>query len=303
MYKPLISLILPLMILSTASAQQVIPLYEGKIPNSIDAENKESWETSKTDGITRVREVSIPTLTVYLPPKEKATGAAVIICPGGGYSILAMSLEGQEVAAELAKMGHVAIVLKYRLPSDRIMKDKETGALQDAQEAIRVVRARASSWNIDPNKVGIMGFSAGGHLASTAGTHFNRPVRQDLAGTNLRPDFMILGYPVVSFSDELANMGTRNSQLGTSPSPEKKKLYSAEEQVTSQTPPTFIVHTQDDKAVKVGNSIKLYEALTAKNIPSELHIYPKGGHGFGINNKKTDDLWMGRLENWLKGLF
>ncbi|MGV3685762.1 MAG: alpha/beta hydrolase [Daejeonella sp.] len=290
------------MILSAASAQTVVPLYEGKIPNSIDADNIEKSDTTKADGKIRVRDVSVPTLTVFLPAKEKATGAAAIICPGGGYSLLAISHEGYEVAAGLNKMGVAAIVLKYRLPGDRIMTAKETGPLQDAQEAIHVVRKRAAEWNIDVNKVGIMGFSAGGHLASTAGTHFSKPVRKDLGNVNLRPDFMILIYPVISFSDSLGHTGSRTKLLGATPSAEKKAAYSAELQVNAQTPPTFLVHAQDDKGVKVGNSIKLYEALTANNIPAEMHLYPKGGHGFGMVNPTSGDLWMGRLENWLKGV-
>jgi acetyl esterase/lipase len=303
MLRPLLSLTISLMILTSASAQQVIPLYEGKIPNAIDAANIESSDTSKADGKVRVREVSVPTLTVFLPAREKATGAAVIICPGGGYGLLAISHEGYDVAKELNKMGVAALVLKYRLPSDRIMKDKETGPLQDAQEAIRLTRKNAAQWNIDAGKVGIMGFSAGGHLAATAGTLFKNPVRKELIGTNLRPDFIILAYPVISFSDSLGHRGSRNNLLGNTPSAEKKILYSAERQVTADTPPTFLVHAQDDQGVKAGNSIKLYEALTTNKIPSELHIYPKGGHGFGMNNPTTKDLWMGRLENWLKGLF
>lgn len=290
------------MILSAASAQTVVPLYEGKIPNSIDADNIEKSDTAKADGKIRVRDVSVPTLTVFLPAKEKATGAAVIICPGGGYSLLAISHEGYEVAAGLNKMGVAAIVLKYRLPGDRIMTGKETGPLQDAQEAIHVVKKHAAEWNIDVNKVGIMGFSAGGHLASTAGTHFSKPVRKDLGSVNLRPDFMILIYPVISFSDSLGHTGSRTKLLGATPSAEKKAAYSAELQVNAQTPPTFLVHAQDDKGVKVGNSIKLYEALTANNIPAEMHLYPKGGHGFGMVNPTSGDLWMGRLENWLKGV-
>ncbi len=291
------------MIITSASAQTVIPLYQGKIPNSIDADNVERSDTVKATGRITVRDVSAPSLSVFLPPKEKATGTAVIICPGGGYGVLAIAHEGYDVARELNKIGVAAIVLKYRLPGNRIMVNKETGPLQDAQEAMSVVRKNASLWNIDVNKVGIMGFSAGGHLASTAGTHFNKPVRKELSNVNLRPDFMILVYPVISFSDTLGHRGSRNNLLGTTPSAEKKIQYSAELQVTTKTPPTFLVHAQDDKSVKVGNSIKLYEALTANNIPAEMHLYPKGGHGFGMVNPTSGDLWMGRLENWLKGVF
>jgi len=299
MLRYILLLILPVMIISGSSAQTVIPLYEGKIPNSIDAADMEKSDTSKTNGRIGIQKVSNPTLRIYLPAKEKATGAAVVICPGGGYSGLAITHEGYDVAAEFNKMGVAAFVLKYRLPSDRIMASKETGPLQDAQEAIKMVRKHAKEWNIDVNKVGIMGFSAGGHLASTAGTHFTTTVAENKDNINLRPDFMMLIYPVISFSDSLMHKGTRDNLLGQTPSAEKKVLYSGELQVNSQTPPTFLVHAQDDKTVKVANSIKLYESLTKNGIPAEMHLYPKGGHGFGLINPTSRDLWMEQLKNWM----
>jgi acetyl esterase/lipase len=299
MLKYILLLILPVMIISSSSAQTVIPLYQGKIPNSINSDDIEKSDTSKTDGIIRVQDVSNPTLRVYLPAKDKATGAAVVICPGGGYARLAISHEGYAVAAEFNKMGIAAFVLKYRLPSDRIMASKETGPLQDAQEAIKLIRKRAKEWNIDVNKVGVMGFSAGGHLASTVGTHFSTPVAENKENISLRPDFMILVYPVISLTDSLMHKGSRDNLLGQTPTADKQIQYSADRQINAQTPPTFLVHAQDDKTVKVGNSIKLYQALTKNNIPSEMHIYPKGGHGFGLKNKTTQDLWIDHLKNWL----
>lgn len=292
-------LILPLMIVSAVSAQTVIPLYQGTIPNSIAGDNIEKSDTSKTNGRIGIQKVSNPTLRIYLPPKEKASGAAVVICPGGGYSGLAITHEGYDVAMEFNKMGVAAFVLKYRLPADRIMANKETGPLQDAQEAIKVVRQHAREWNVDINKVGIMGFSAGGHLASTAGTHFSTAVAENKDNISVRPDFMMLIYPVISFSDSLMHKGTRDNLLGQNPAAEKKVQYSADMQVNSQTPPTFLVHAQDDKTVKVGNSIKLYEALTRNGILAEMHLYPKGGHGFGMINPTTKDLWMDHLKNWM----
>jgi acetyl esterase/lipase len=299
MLRYILLLILPVMIASNSSAQQVIPLYTGKIPNSVDAADIEKSDTSKTNGRIGIQKVSNPTLRIYLPAKDKATGAAVVICPGGGYSGLAITHEGYDVAAEFNKMGVAAFVLKYRLPADRIMATKETGPLQDAQEAIKMVRKHAKEWNVDVNKVGIMGFSAGGHLASTAGTHFNTAVVADKENTSVRPDFMMLIYPVISFSDSLMHKGTRDNLLGQTPTDEKKIQYSAEMQINSQTPPTFLVHAQDDKTVKVGNSIKLYEALTKNGIPAEMHIYPKGGHGFGLINPTSRDLWMEQAKNWM----
>lgn len=299
MLRYILILILAAMINSNSTAQQLIPLYEGKIPHSVDAKNIEKIDTSKTSGTLGISNVSNPGMNVYLPAKGKATGAAVVICPGGGYGRLAIYHEGYDVAAEFNKIGVAAFVLKYRLPSDRIMSDKETGPLQDVQEAIKIVRKRAKEWNIDINKVGIMGFSAGGHLASTAGTHFNKAVLENKENVNLRPDFMILIYPVISFSHSLMHKGSRDNLLGPNPSEEKKVSYSADQQVNALTPPTFLVHAQDDKSVKVGNSIKLYESLTKSGIPAEMHIYPNGGHGFGLNNKTTQDRWFDHLKNWM----
>lgn len=299
MFRYILMFILPAMISSSSKAQQIIPLYEGKIPYSVDAKNIEKIDTSKTSGTLGISNVSNPTMSVYLPAKGKANGAAVIICPGGGYARLAIYHEGYDVAAEFNKMGVAAFVLKYRLPGDRIMSIKETGPLQDAQEAIKIVRKRAKEWNIDINKVGIMGFSAGGHLASTVGTHFNTAVSENKENINLRPDFMILIYPVISFSDSLMHKGSRDNLMGQTPTAEKKIAYSADQQVNAQTPPTFLVHAQDDKSVKVGNSIKLYESLTKNGIPAEMHIYPNGGHGFGLNNKTTQDKWIDHLKNWM----
>ncbi len=273
-----------------------MPLYKDSIPNFIFTPDEES---TANDGILRISKVSRPTLTAYLPPKEKATGAAVIICPGGGYVILAAGHEGADVAKELNNAGIAAFVLKYRLPSDATMKNKETGSLQDAQQAIKMVREKATAWNINPNHIGIMGFSAGGHLASTAGTHFTKALIENNNHTSLRPDFMILVYPVISFQDSLGHIGSRDNLLGKNPSQEKKNEYSNEMQVTDSTPPTFLVHASDDDAVKVENSIQFYEALIRHGVPAELHIYQNGGHGFGMRLPKNKDLWLDRCKNWM----
>ncbi|WP_114783089.1 alpha/beta hydrolase [Botryobacter ruber] len=269
----------------TSVAQQKMPLYpDGKVPNAIAAP---------------ATKATAPNLTVYLPSKDKATGTAVIICPGGGYRGLVMKREGHDVAAEFNKMGVAAFVLEYRLPSDATMKDKSIGPLQDAQQAIKTVRQRATEWNINPNKIGILGFSAGGHLASTAGTHFKREVIENKEHISLRPDFMILVYPVISFSDSLAHMGSRENLIGTSPTPEMIKLYSNELQVTPQTPPTFLVHAGDDSKVVVANSLRFYEALLKKNVPAEMHLYPKGEHGF--SKGAPIDNWLERVRYWMIG--
>ncbi len=297
--KKILFLLLVLSAMARLSAQGIIPLYEKEIPNSKPIVNREKSETGK-DGILRISKVSEPALMVFLPPKEKANGTAVVICPGGGYGILAASHEGTDVAKVFNEWGVTAFVLKYRLPDDSIMEQKEIGPLQDAQRAIQLVRLDAKKWGIDKNKIGIMGFSAGGHLASTAGTHFNNAVIKNIKNVSLRPDFMILLYPVISFTDSLAHMGSRTNLIGKNPAQEKIKYYSNELQVTKQTPPTFLVHAKDDGGVKVQNSIAFYDALQKNGVPSEIHLYEKGGHGFGMNNKTSSDKWMDWLQAWMK---
>jgi acetyl esterase/lipase len=278
------------------SAQDIIPLYE-KVPGSKPASVRETSDTVK--GIVRIRNVSIPTLTVYRPDPAKANGTAVVICPGGGYALLAASHEGTDVAQKLAGWGITAFVLKYRLPDDAIMTDKTIGPLQDAQRALQIVRQHAGDWKIDPARVGIMGFSAGGHLASTASTHFYKPVI-DTKGISVRPDFSILLYPVISFADSLTHKGSRDNLLGKDQSAARITAYSNELQVKGDTPPAFLVHATDDKVVLVGNSIVYYEALIKNNVPAEMHIYQQGGHGFGMNNPTTADQWTERLKNWMQ---
>ncbi len=293
---------LAVMLLATlsepAAAQEpVIPLYRDKVPNSKSSTLQEKTETGD-DGIVRVSNVTTPTLTVYRAAQPN--GTAVVICPGGGYGILAIDHEGYQVAKRFNEMGVTAFVLKYRLPNDASQVDKTIAPLQDAQQAFRLVRQRAKEFGVNPDRVGIMGFSAGGHLASTAGTHFEKPVGEGADGTNVRPDFQILIYPVISFTDSLTHGGSRNNLLGQSMTADQKKLYSNELQVTPRTPPAFLVHSGDDEAVKVQNSVQFYLACLRNGVPAEMHLYPKGGHGYGMNNKTTPDAWMDRLGNWLQ---
>jgi acetyl esterase/lipase len=284
----------------SCQAQTNIDLYEGKIPNSKDVPDAETSETK--DGILRIAHISKPTLTIFALPKIDHRRTAVIICPGGGYRINAFGKEGTDVAKKLNDQGIVAFVLKYRIPDDATMINKEIGPLQDAQQAIRFVRENASKWNVDPNRVGIMGFSAGGHLASTASTHFDHNYIEGSSAVNLKPDFSILVYPVISFTDSLSHGGSRTQLLGNPPSLEKIKEYSNELHITKDTPPAFLVHASDDGGVSPLNSVVYYENLTRKKVPAELHIYQKGGHGFGLNNKTTEDNWMERCVNWMKSL-
>ncbi|TLV00033.1 alpha/beta hydrolase [Dyadobacter luticola] len=272
--KLLLAKMLVIGLVSSAAAQSEIPLYPDKIPNAVN--NAEDQETIK-DNVAR--NVSKPTLRIFLPPANIANGTAIIVCPGGGYGALVIDREGYQVAKELNKAGIAAFVLKYRLPSDRIMQDKSIGSLQDAQQAIKTLRERAGEWKIDPGKIGIMGFSAGGHLAATAGTHYDSSFVANPKKTSLRPDFMILVYPVITFLDK-GHRGSAKNLLGESPTAEKLKYFSNELQVTTTTPPAFLTHAGDDTVVPVSNSIEFYEALNAKNIPADLHIYSKGEHGY-----------------------
>lgn len=279
-------------------AQQTMRLYEDHVPNSRPYNTKEWWEP-QNNGDTIVHYTSQPTLTVFLPGKIKANGTAVVICPGGGYWVTSIVKEGFAVAREFNKWGVAAFVLNYRIPNDSSMIDKKIAPLQDAQRAIQLVRINADKWNIDPAKVGIMGFSAGGHVASTAATHFQHNYIENPGKVNLRPDFAIFIYPVISFQDSIGHIGSRDQLIGKNPSQSLIDSFSNELQVTSQTPPTFLVHATDDDVVPVMNSISFYEALLRYKVPSEMHIYKAGGHGFGMHNPSTDDEWMQECKNWM----
>ncbi len=282
-----------------AKSQTEIPLYNGEIPNSKKVDDREYTEKAN-DGRMRVHNISKPTLAIFEAPKEKSNGTAVVICPGGGYSIVAIGHEGFDVARQFNEMGVTAFVLKYRLPRDSTMTDKTIGPLQDAQRAMQYVRENAKQWHVNKKKIGLMGFSAGGHLASTEGTHFATPVIPNKKKTNLRPDFLILVYPVISFTDSLMHQGSRDNLLGKNPSPEMIQLYSNEMQVNKNTPPTFLVHAKDDGGVKYQNSIKFYEALKNNGVKSEIYLFEKGGHGFGLNNPTSEIKWMDMVQQWLQ---
>jgi acetyl esterase/lipase len=270
-----------------------IPLYPNGVPNS--KKGPDTYVEQDMNG--RVSKITEPTLIPFIPEKGKANGTAVIICPGGGYGFLAMTGEGYPAAKEFNKIGVTAFVLKYRLPSDDIMSDKSIGPLQDAQAAMALVRSRAAEWALNPDRIGIMGFSAGGHLASTEGTHFDKPVIET-KGVSVRPDFMILIYPVITFGD-LTHGGSKRGLIGATPTQDKIDLYSNEKQVTANTPKTFIIHAQDDTTVPVQNTLMFYDALVKSKVPSEMHIYPAGGHGFGINNTKSKENWFDWCRGWM----
>ena len=281
-------------------SQETIPLYKDSIPDSKPGPNKEKSEINPEDHILIISDVSIPTMTIFLPSKEKANGAAVIIYPGGGYHIIAAGHEGYDVAKEFNKLGIAAFVVKYRIPSDETMLNKEIGPLQDAQRAIQIVRKNAKEWNIDPRRIGILGFSAGGHLASTAGTHYEPALISNQNHINLRPDFMILIYPVISFTDSIGHIGSRDNLLGKSPSAEKIIEYSNELQVNSRTPASYLIHAKDDDVVPVQNSIHFYEALKKNKVKAEIYLYDKGGHGFGLNNPTSQVQWFDLVIQWMR---
>jgi acetyl esterase/lipase len=286
------------------SAQEIKLLWpNGNIPNYKKTNEVEKRDTT---GIVRISLVQQPAFEIYLPSKQSATGQAIVVCPGGGYSILAYDWEGTDIAKWLNANGIAAIVLKYRLPNSKNNVDPKLSPLLDAQRAIRTVRANADKWNIKKDKIGIIGFSAGGHLASTAGTHFdkgNPNATDSIDRQSSRPDFMVLMYPVITMLRQSMHQGSRNNLIGANADSATTKYYSNELQVTKETPPTFLVHASDDKTVPVENSIIFYQALIANNIPAEMHIYPYGGHGFGLAiGKGYLSSWTDRCIDWLKSL-
>jgi acetyl esterase/lipase len=283
----------------SAFAAQEFPLYPGAIPNSIDAPDEEALRDAK-EIYPFLNNISRPTMTVYLPGRSDAKRSAVIILPGGGYRGVSIVKEGHDVAKQFSEWGVAAFVVKYRTPSPAHMRDHTLGPLQDAQQAIHLVRERAREWNIDPSRVGVMGFSAGGHLASTVGTHFNEPVLPEWQGANLRPDFLMLIYPVITMSPPFAHEGSRKMLLGDAPMADLVKKFSNELAVTAATPRTFLVHAATDPTVPVENSLRFSEALHAQKVATQLMVYPAGGHGFGLNNPTTTDRWMDRCREWMQ---
>jgi acetyl esterase/lipase len=270
----------------------LLPLWEGTPPLQRASNQKES---SVREGILRVSNVQEPTIEVYLPTRQISTGKAVVIFPGGGYGILAYDWEGTDFAKWLNSQGIAGIVVKYRLPKSESLTDPKEAPLLDAQRAIRLVRHHAEEWKINPSQIGVMGFSAGGHLASTLSTQYTHEVQRskdDLDTISARPDFSILVYPVISFRDASAHSGSRNALIGPDASQELIDRFSAELNVNTNTPPTFLVHAQDDKGVPIENSLLYYKALHSHQVKAALHIYPTGGHGFGFG------LGKGSLENW-----
>jgi acetyl esterase/lipase len=251
-------------------------------------------------GAVGTEERDKPSPTIYLPPADKATGTAVVVCPGGGYGALAVGHEGKEPAEWLNRHGIAAFVLRYRLGP----RYRHPAPLQDAQRAVRIVRGRAGEWRVDPKRIGIWGFSAGGHLASTAATHFDdgKPDADDpIERVSCRPDFAILCYPVITLQPPYAHLGSRRNLLGDKPDEKLLESLCNEKQVTARTPPTFLFHTSADRAVPAENSMRFYEALRKAKVPAELHIYEQGEHGVGLAvGKGAASAWPDQLAAWLK---
>jgi acetyl esterase/lipase len=262
---------------------QTIPLWSGTAPGALGTQDSD-----------------IPAITVYLPRTMAANTPAIIVCPGGGYVNLAMNHEGRQVANYLNSLGIAAFVLRSRL-GPRYHHPIELG---DAQRAIRMLRSHANEWQLDPARIGIMGFSAGGHLAMSVSTHFdagNAGATDPVERAGSRPDFTVLGYPVISMTEPWTHQGSKNNLLGSSPDPELAKNLSGEQAVTKQTPPTFLFHTNSDTAVPAENSVYYYLALRKAGVPAELHIFENGPHGVGLANNDTAlSEWSKLLANWLR---
>ncbi len=284
-----------------------LPLWEGPPPNHKDSDLKETvFKQGPDKNLDRIAYVQDPAIEVRLPSPQNATGQAVVICPGGGYAVLAYDWEGIDIANYLNANGIAAIILKYRLPEDASNVVPHLSPLLDSKRAMRLSRFHAKEWNIDPNRIGVMGFSAGGHVASTLGTHFDAgdPDATDpVDRLSSRPDFMALIYPVITMQADFTHAGSRENLIGKSPSEELVELYSNERQVTPDTPPTFLVHSSNDKSVPVKNSLSFYDALLENGVQSEMHLYPYGGHGFSlaIGQGRLSD-WPARCVAWMKSL-
>ena len=278
----------------------ILPLWPSDaVPNRIESDEVEILEK---DAIQRISYVQYPQIEVYLPSEANSTGKAMLIFPGGGYHILAYDWEGSDIAKFLNSKGIAGIVVKYRLPVSKSLVNNQFVPIQDAQRAMRLTRYMAKTWNIADKKIGIIGFSAGGHLASTLGTHFDDEVYKYVDGADLlsaRPDFMALVYPVISFSASSAHSGSKKALLGDEPDSESIKYFSNELQVTENTPPTILFHAADDKGVPPENSLLFFQALNQKGVPAELHIYPEGGHGFSLATKNQSlSRWTQHLYEW-----
>jgi acetyl esterase/lipase len=280
-------------------AQDFIPLYEGEIPKNKPGNLKSERVETTTDGKQRVYDITVPGMQVFLPAASVSNGVAVIICPGSGYRFLNYTSEGTDAAKLFNQWGITAFVLKYRLPDDQTQTDKSVVPEMDVMRAIQVLRMRYKTWGLNPKKIGLVGFSSGGHAAAGAASYFEKPLIYNSIDVSLRPDFLILAYPVISFQDDIASKGTREQLLGKVPEPAQIQYFSIEKNISKKNPPTFITHAKDDKAVKLENSLRLIEALEKNKVKYSHYFYDAGGTGFGINNPANSISWTGLVQQWL----
>ncbi|MBP6507515.1 MAG: alpha/beta hydrolase [Opitutaceae bacterium] len=301
------SIFLPLLMSSllaaaASPAPALITLWPEGVPAAVrpDAPAARGPLGDERNADGHIANVSVPTLTVYTPAVDRANGTAVIVCPGGAYAFLSNDREGVQYANWLNTLGVTAFVLKSRL-----LEFGHPAPLQDVLRAVRIVRSHAGEFHINPDRIGVMGSSAGGHLAASAGTLFDHPAGKTgaaLDAVNARPDFLILLYPVISTADGVAHVGSRTNLLGPAPTPELLELMSLEKQVTAATPPTLLIHTQEDTSVPIENSILFFQALTRAHVPAEFYAFEHGSHGMGMKPEfGTASDWPKRAEEWLRG--
>ncbi len=287
--------------MTSFTQNHIIPLWESEIPNYLDAGIQEQVDTGD---IIRISKIQNPHIEVFLPAKSNAIGTGVVIFPGGGYMMLAYDWEGTDIAKMLNAKGIAAFVVKNRLPDEETSKVRHLSPILDARRAIRLVRHHSDVFNIDKNKVGVMGFSAGGHLASTLSTHYDKNIAslEDAISKEMaRPDFSILVYPVISMDSSFTHQGSKDALLGKNPDQELEDLYSNEKQITKDTPPTILIHSADDFAVPVKNSLVYYEALLKNGVSAEMHLYPSGGHGYSLATKSQHlRSWSDRVLEWIE---
>lgn len=283
-----------------------LPLYSGALPGAPRSSQPEVFVQAAGDPIARVNHVQTPDMRVFLPPRNVATGSAIVIFPGGGYGILAIDHEGWQVARWLNDIGVAAVVVRYRVSITEKDAYRFPVPLLDARQALRLVRQNTRQWGIDPARVGVMGFSAGGHLASMLLTTSQDSLTGDASGqpgaTGIRPDFGVLVYPVITLHEQWGHRGSSDNLLGAGATREQRARYSTDLRVTDDTPPTFLVAAQDDDAVPAQNSIAFYQAMIAHKVPGELHLWEKGGHGFGMlpGRAPVAQEWLPRLADWMR---
>src|SRR5690554_34918 len=284
--------------LSLSAQVQTMPLYDEVPPFS-----RMLLEKDEIGEGGRVTKVAVPELTIYSPQEADANQMAILVCPGGGYGLLAIQHEGHDIGRWYSERGYLVAVLKYRLPQEDLVDQSWEVPLNDARQGIRKLRENAEKWNIDPEKVGVLGFSAGGHLASSVAVHGEEARGGKLSS---RPDFSILVYPVISMDTAITHQGSRKNLLGEKLGTEWEKYFSNETQVNPSTLPAFLVHSWDDKAVPAENFIRYAKALNQFNTKVELHLFEKGGHGYGMGNKESHGnaaSWIEMSDEWIRGLF